>query len=55
MRVLSVRKNGHVTVIYHAPLRVSEFASRKALAQAAETAVRAGLAQALSPEGTEAS
>ena len=55
MRVLSVRENGHVTVIYHAPLRVSEFASRKALAQAAETAVRAGLAQALSPEGTEAS
>ena len=55
MRVLSVRKNGHAAVIYHAPLRVSEFASRKALAQAAEKAVRAGLLQALSPEGTEVS
>jgi len=30
-------------VIYHAPLRVAEFAGRKALATAAEAAVRSGM------------
>jgi 1-acyl-sn-glycerol-3-phosphate acyltransferase len=41
--VLSVRGRGRVRVTYHPPLSVRDFADRKALAAAAEAAVRAGL------------
>ena len=44
LRVLARRRQGRVVVTYHAPLRVAGFAGRKALAQAAEAAVRGGLA-----------
>jgi 1-acyl-sn-glycerol-3-phosphate acyltransferase len=47
LSVLSVRRQGHVTVRYHAPLRVAEFKDRKALAAAAEAAVRAGFSEAV--------
>ena len=35
-------RQGHVHVIYHAPLKVADFPNRKALAAACEAAVRAG-------------
>lgn len=41
--VLAAPRHGHVEVIYHPPLRVADFPGRKALAAAAEAAVRAGL------------
>lgn len=44
LAVLSVRRQGLVEVTYHAPLRVAEHEGRKALAQAAEDAVRAPFA-----------
>lgn len=40
--VLAQAPQGRVEVIYHPPLRVADFEDRKALAQAAETAVRTG-------------
>jgi 1-acyl-sn-glycerol-3-phosphate acyltransferase len=43
VQVLGAPRQGRVTVIYHAPLRVAEFAGRKALATAAEAAVRSGM------------
>jgi 1-acyl-sn-glycerol-3-phosphate acyltransferase len=43
LQVLAARDPGGVEVIYHDPLRVAEFADRKALARAAEAAVRSGL------------
>jgi 1-acyl-sn-glycerol-3-phosphate acyltransferase len=43
LRMLALRRHGRVVVTYHPPLRVAEFADRKALARAAEAAVRAGL------------
>jgi 1-acyl-sn-glycerol-3-phosphate acyltransferase len=46
LSVLSVRRQGSVRVIYHAPLRVADFADRKALAAAAEAAVRKGFSAA---------
>ncbi len=45
LRVLAARPQGAARVIFHPPLRVSDFAGRKALAAAAEAAVRAGHAQ----------
>ncbi|MDG4648360.1 lysophospholipid acyltransferase family protein [Roseibacterium sp. SDUM158017] len=42
LAVLAVRRQGSVRVVYHAPLRVADFGDRKALAAAAEAAVRAG-------------
>ena len=39
---LAPARQGHVSVVYHPPLKVSQFANRKALAQACEDAVRAG-------------
>ena len=42
LKVLAQGRQGRVEVIYHAPLRVADFASRKTLAKAAEEAVRAG-------------
>jgi len=43
LQVLGARRQGAVKLIYHAPLKVSDFADRKSLALAAETAVRAPL------------
>jgi 1-acyl-sn-glycerol-3-phosphate acyltransferase len=42
LELLAVRRQGAVRVIYHLPLRVADFADRKALARAAESAVRSG-------------
>ena len=39
---LAPARQGRVDLIYHRPLRVADFADRKALAQACEEAVRAG-------------
>jgi len=44
LQVLAVPRQGAVEVIYHPPLRVADFAGRKALAGHAEHQVRAGLA-----------
>ncbi len=41
--ILSLPRQGSVNVIFHAPLKVSAFLSRKELAQEAERVVRAGL------------
>jgi len=42
LQILAAPRQGAVDVIYHAPLKVSEFADRKPLARAAEAKVRAG-------------
>jgi 1-acyl-sn-glycerol-3-phosphate acyltransferase len=42
MRVLAQAPQGTVRVVFHPPLRVADFADRKALAAAAEAAVRSG-------------
>ena len=42
LSVLAAPRQGRVEVIYHPPLRVADFPDRKALAAAAEAAVRAG-------------
>jgi len=42
LATLAPARNGRVTVSYHPPLRVADFANRKALAKAAEDAVRSG-------------
>ena len=47
LQILAAPKQGMVEVIFHDPLRVADFADRKALAAACETTVRAGLAMAL--------
>ena len=44
MTILAARNQGTVTVHYHPHLNVPDFADRKALAKASETAVRAGMA-----------
>ncbi len=41
--ILSLARQGCVTVIFHEPLKTADFVNRKALAQAAEMAVRAGM------------
>ncbi|MCP3970989.1 MAG: 1-acyl-sn-glycerol-3-phosphate acyltransferase [Rhodobacteraceae bacterium] len=43
LKVLAARRQGSVELIYHAPLQVSAFADRKALARACHDAVRSGL------------
>lgn len=45
LKTLAARRQGSVTVIYHAPLRVADFDDRKALARAAEAVIRAALPQ----------
>ena len=45
LATLAAARQGQVDVVYHAPLKASDFANRKALARAAETCIRAGLAQ----------
>jgi 1-acyl-sn-glycerol-3-phosphate acyltransferase len=42
LKTLAARRQGAVEVIYHTPLKVSDFANRKQLALACETQVRAG-------------
>ncbi|MBT9383277.1 1-acyl-sn-glycerol-3-phosphate acyltransferase [Pseudooceanicola sp. CBS1P-1] len=42
-KVLGTRRQGSVEVIYHAPLKVSDFRGRKELAAAAEAVVRGGM------------
>lgn len=42
LATLGTRRQGHVRVLYHAPLRVADFGDRKALAAACEAAVREG-------------
>ncbi len=44
LSVLAAKRQGAVHVIYHPPVRVTDFADRKALAKAMETRVCAGLA-----------
>ncbi|KIT17786.1 lysophospholipid acyltransferase family protein [Jannaschia aquimarina] len=46
LRMLAAPRHGAVEVVYHPPLAVADFADRKALARAAETAVRTGLRNA---------
>ncbi len=48
LRMLAQRRHGRIEVTYHVPLIVGDFADRKALARAAEAAVRSGLDRALS-------
>ena len=43
LQVLGAPRQGSVKVIYHAPLRVADFADRKALARHAEDAVRGAM------------
>ena len=43
LQCLAVRRNGAVKVVYHAPVRVEEFADRKALAAHVEQVVRGGM------------
>jgi len=45
LATLAARKQGDVTVVYHAPVAVADHADRKSLAKALETQVRAGLAE----------
>ncbi|SFS11071.1 lysophospholipid acyltransferase family protein [Yoonia litorea] len=45
LTTLAARKQGAVTVIYHAPVRVADYADRKQLAKAMEAKVRSGLAE----------
>ena len=45
MQVLATPRQGSVTVIYHAPVRVADFEDRKALARYCEETVRDGLDQ----------
>jgi len=47
LQTLAARRQGSVEVLYHPPLRVADFADRKALAKACEDAVRRGVAEAL--------
>ncbi|WGH78795.1 lysophospholipid acyltransferase family protein [Jannaschia ovalis] len=51
LRMLAQAPQGRIAVIYHAPLRVADHPGRKALAQAAEGAVRAGLVSEGLPSG----
>ncbi|WP_213683742.1 1-acyl-sn-glycerol-3-phosphate acyltransferase [Roseicyclus sp.] len=43
LSVLAAPRQGRVTVVYHPPLKVSDYPDRKTLAATAEAAVRAGL------------
>ncbi|MDA0185918.1 lysophospholipid acyltransferase family protein [Roseicyclus sp.] len=47
LSVLAAPRQGRVEVVYHTPLKVSDFADRKVLALTAEAAVRAGLPPAM--------
>ena len=45
LATLAASKQGQVEVVYHPPVRVADFADRKALAKSMENTVRGGLAQ----------
>ena len=45
LSTLAAKRQGIVFVIYHPPVKVADYPDRKALAQAMETQVRAGLAK----------
>jgi len=51
MAVFALSTRGVVEVVHHAPLRVRDYPDRKALALAAESAVRRGLIERVGPEG----
>ncbi|WP_299045181.1 1-acyl-sn-glycerol-3-phosphate acyltransferase [uncultured Tateyamaria sp.] len=51
LATLALPRHGRVEVTYHAPLRVSDYANRKALAAAAERAVRGDHALAAREQG----
>ncbi len=42
IQMLAARNQGHIKVVYHAPVTVAEFANRKLLAKATQDKVRAG-------------
>lgn len=42
LKVLGAPRQGHINLVFHAPLRVADFADRKALSAACEEAVRSG-------------
>jgi 1-acyl-sn-glycerol-3-phosphate acyltransferase len=46
LSTLAAPRQGSVTVIYHPPLQVADFADRKTLARAMEEVVRSGLSEA---------
>ncbi len=50
LTTLATKRQGGITVIYHPPVKVSDFADRKALAKAMERQVRAGLAEHRAPQ-----
>ncbi len=52
LKTLSAPQQGRVELVYHTPLKVSEFENRKALAATAEALVRAGL-EAYLPEAED--
>ncbi|WP_120501478.1 1-acyl-sn-glycerol-3-phosphate acyltransferase [Roseovarius sp. EL26] len=43
LQLLAAPKHGSVSIVYHSPLKVDAFTDRKALAKAAEDAVRSGM------------
>lgn len=45
METLAARRQGRVEVVYHTPVKVTDFANRKALAQHCEAEVRNGLGE----------
>lgn len=49
LKVLAQHRQGRVEVVFHEPLRVADFASRKDLARACEDAVRSALEARLGP------
>jgi len=46
VQMLAVPRHGRVEVIYHPPIKVSDYTDRRSLAQAAEDTVRGGLRDA---------
>lgn len=51
LKTLSAWRQGRVEVIYHTPLKVSDYTGRKPLAKAAEEAVRSGMPVAMLEAG----
>ena len=49
LRVLAAPRGGAVDLVYHPPIRVADMPDRKALAAAAEAAVRAGFVRPETP------
>jgi 1-acyl-sn-glycerol-3-phosphate acyltransferase len=51
LQTLAARRQGRIEVVYHTPLKVSDYPDRKALAAACEALVRSGLKLTPSREG----